>query len=85
MSEHASIISAFLDKNFPSVARRNKEIKKLKEDLSLSQARCKQLEDALVSIVEYWNRDNNKKAMEDACWYAVHTAAGALEAKETKL
>ena len=47
--------------------------------------RIKQLEDALTSIGEYWNRDTNERAMEDACWYAVNTAADALEAKEAKL
>lgn len=49
------------------------------------QARIKRLEDALTSIGEYWNRDTNERAMEDACWYAVNTAADALEAKEAKL
>jgi|GEM_PF-4146626 len=33
---------------------------------------------ALESIKEYWNRDNNEKAMHDACWHAVDTAHAAL-------
>ena len=48
------------------------------------RARIKRLEDALTSIGEYWNRHTNERAMEDACWHAVNTAADALEAKEDK-
>jgi hypothetical protein len=54
------------------------------ENLRL-QDRIKRLEEALESIREYWNRDNNERAMEDACWHAINTAAEALEAKEAKL
>jgi hypothetical protein len=46
--------------------------------------RIKRLEEALESIREYWNRDNNERAMEDACWHAINTASEALEAKEAK-
>ena len=42
------------------------------------------LEDSLTSIREYWNRDNNDRAMEDACWHAINTASEALDTKETK-
>lgn len=39
--------------------------------------------DALVSIEEYWNRDQNETAMADACWHAVNMAHDALaKAKE---
>jgi hypothetical protein len=55
-----------------------------KENEVLKQ-RIKRLEEALTSIGEYWNRDNNERAMEDACWHAVNTAADALQAKEDKL
>ncbi len=48
------------------------------------RARIKRLEEALESIREYWNRDNNNRAMVDACWYAIDTASEALEAKEAK-
>jgi len=42
--------------------------------------------DALVSIEEYWNRDQNETAMADACWHAVNMAHDALaEAKEVLL
>jgi phosphopantetheine adenylyltransferase len=34
------------------------------------QERIKRLEEALEAIQEYWNRDNNERAMEDACWHA---------------
>jgi len=44
----------------------------------------KRLEEALQSIREYWNRDNNNRALVDACWYAIDTASEALEAKEAK-
>jgi hypothetical protein len=46
--------------------------------------RIKRLEEALTSIGEYWNRDNNNRAMIDACWYAIDTASEALESKEAK-
>ncbi len=55
-----------------------------KENLRL-QDRFKRLEEALESIREYWNRDNNERAMEDACWNAIHTASKARKAKEAKL
>jgi hypothetical protein len=54
------------------------------ENLRL-QDRIKRLEEALESIREYWNRDNNNRALIDACWYAIDKAAEALEAKEAKL
>jgi hypothetical protein len=41
------------------------------------QDRIKRMEEALKSIQEYWNRDNNERAMEDACWYAWHKAKEA--------
>ena len=53
------------------------------ENLRL-QERIKRLEEALESIREYWNGDNNNRAMIDACWYAIDTASEALEAKEAK-
>lgn len=34
--------------------------------------------EAFGSIAEYWNRDNNEKAMEDACWHSINTAEEAL-------
>ena len=46
--------------------------------------RIKRLEDALTSIGEYWNCNTNERAMEDACWYAIHTAVEALQSKEAK-
>ena len=47
--------------------------------------RIKRLEEAVESIREYWNRYNNERAMEDACWNAIHTASKARKAKEAKL
>ena len=37
---------------------------------TLTEERIKRLEEAVDSIQEYWNRDNNERAMEDACWNA---------------
>ncbi len=54
-----------------------------KENDELKQ-RIKRLEEALESIREYWNRDNNNRAIIDACWYAIDTASEALEAKEVQ-
>jgi len=55
------------------------------DELIAANDRIKNLEEALESIQEYWNRDNNNQALIDACWYAIDKAAEALEAKEAKL
>ena len=39
------------------------------------------LEEALASIRDYWNRDQNEKAMADACWNAIETESDALGEK----
>ena len=40
---------------------------------------ARELRDALVSIEEYWNRDQNETAMADACWHAINTSQEAIE------
>ena len=70
------------------------EVLKIMQDMWLSnqqvvkirelKEKIKQLEEALESIREYWNRNNNNRALVDACWYAIDTASEALEAKEAK-
>ena len=42
-------------------------------------AEIERLREALASIEEYWNRDQNETAMADACWNAVNTADAALK------
>lgn len=42
-------------------------------------AEVERLREALASIEEYWNRDQNETAMADACWNAVNTADAALK------
>ena len=42
-------------------------------------AEIERLREALASIEEYWNRDQNETAMADACWNAVNTAYAALK------
>lgn len=34
--------------------------------------------DAFVDLSEYWNKDQNEKAMADACWHTVETSSDAL-------
>jgi predicted phage tail protein len=58
--------------------------RRLERELNAANERIKRLEEALESIREYWNGDNNNRAMIDACWYAIDKAAEALEAKEAK-
>ena len=58
--------------------------RRLERQFNAANERIKRLEEALESIREYWNRDNNNRAMIDACWYAIDTASEALEAKEAK-
>ena len=60
------------------------EMKLMERELNAANERIKRLEDALVSIREYWNRDKNQRAMVDACWYAIDKSSEALEAKEGK-
>ena len=56
----------------------------LERELAAAKERIARLEDSLTSIREYWNRDNNDRAMEDACWHAINTASEALDTKEAK-
>lgn len=41
-------------------------------------AAAPELLEALQSIAEYWNRDQNETAMADACWHAIETAMAAI-------
>jgi len=61
-----------------------KESQDIERELNAANEHIKRLEDALESIREYWNGDNNNRALIDACWYAIDKAAEALEAKEAK-
>ncbi len=54
------------------------------DEIQRLEDRIKRLEDALESIREYWNGDNNNRALIDACWYAIDKAAEALGSKEAK-
>lgn len=47
-------------------------------DLVASRELIGKAKEALESIAEYWNRNNNEKAMEDACWHSINTAEEAL-------
>ena len=53
-----------------------------KEDALLVSAAPELLE-TLEHIVEYWNRDQNEKAMTDALWHIIDVAEEAI-AKATK-
>jgi chromosome segregation ATPase len=66
------------------IARLTSKVDQLYEGAEEQNQRIKRLEEALESIREYWNRDNNERAMEDACWHAINRASEALEAKEAK-
>lgn len=54
----------------------------ISDKLAASESRNKELEGALMSIEEYWNGDNNEKAMQDACEHAVETARAVLSKGE---
>jgi predicted nucleic acid-binding Zn-ribbon protein len=66
------------------IERLTSKVAQLYEGAEEQNQRIKRLEEALESIREYWNRDNNNRALIDACWYAIDTASEALEAKEAK-
>lgn len=42
-------------------------------------AKVREAQAALISIGEYWNRDQNETAMADACWHALNLSAETLE------
>ena len=54
-------------------------IKMLEKKIDQQDKIITQCKDALQSISEYWNRDNNEKAMQDACWHNVETAEEVLQ------
>jgi hypothetical protein len=39
---------------------------------------AREMRDTLEHIVEYWNRDENEKAMADALWYIIGAASDIL-------
>jgi len=64
------------------IARLTSKVAQLYRGAEEQNQRVKRLEEALESIREYWSRDNNNRALIDACWYSIDTASEALEAKE---
>jgi hypothetical protein len=57
--------------------------RKLERERDEARELAREFRDALVSIEEYWNRDQNETAMADACWHAVNVAQDAIaKAKE---
>ena len=56
---------------------------RIERELAEARELAREFRDALVSIEEYWNRDQNETAMADACWHAVNVAQDArAKAKE---
>ncbi len=53
-------------------------IEALQQEIERLQTQAAAMREALEHIAEYWNRNNNEKAMEDACWHAIETAVEAL-------
>ena len=49
-----------------------------REDVAKIAEQRDELREALQSIAEYWNRDQNETAMADACWHAIETAMAAI-------
>jgi hypothetical protein len=56
----------------------------LLSDLEAAQKREQVLREALVGIFDYWNREENHKAMADACYHTIDAAHAALAATEVK-
>ena len=56
----------------------------LLSDLEAAQKREQVLREALVGIFDYWNREENHKAMADACYHTIDAAHAALAATEGK-
>lgn len=50
-----------------------------RDTIILQQAAViEQMRDRFRHISEYWNRDNNERAMEDACWRVIEIAEEAI-------
>jgi predicted nuclease with TOPRIM domain len=69
--EHEMSILTQLDEADRTIEAQRQEIQKL-------QAQVARMREALEHIREYWNRDNNEKAMLDACWESINTAESVL-------
>lgn len=50
----------------------------LLDRLEAAEKERDELLEALKSIEEYWNQDQNETAMMDACWHAINTARAAI-------
>src|SRR3546814_5454157 len=48
------------------------------ENFVVGAANWRPLHDALISIAEYWNRDQNETAMANALWAIIDIADGAI-------
>lgn len=53
------------------------------DHIDAQAAEIERLREALAEIAEYWNRDQNDQAMNDACWHAINTANAALSGEPT--
>lgn len=56
----------------------NKPIIELARAYNASLRQRDDLLEALKSIEDYWNQDQNETAMADACWHAINTARAAI-------
>ena len=53
-------------------------ISELLDRLEAAERERAELLEALKSIEDYWNQDQNETAMADACWHAINTARAAI-------
>lgn len=54
----------------------------VKREIAALRERVALLENAMLNIEEYWNRDENAGAMSDACWHAIETARAAVDGNQ---
>jgi hypothetical protein len=65
-------------------ARGSAGIVDLADENTRLQVQTAAMREVLEHIRDYWNRSNNEKAMEDACWEAINTADNILSADAGK-
>lgn len=63
-------------------SRIKKHVESLEQKTKDQQGTINQLLEALEDIKEYWNKDNNSSAMEDACWRVIEIAEEAIKEAE---
>lgn len=53
-------------------------IESLRDEIKRLEAELQQCRDGITHMEEYWNRDQNEKAMADALWHIIEVCGDLL-------